>query len=86
MTEIEQKRHDWYVKALKTGQTVGGLCDTCGVYRPGFFCVLDGTFTCLICSAKKMFPNKPEPKEPFPVAELKHGGLVPLDVEDFARI
>lgn len=26
------------------------------------------------------------PKKPFPVAELKHGGLVPLDVEDFARI
>lgn len=27
-----------------------------------------------------------KPKEPFPVAELKHGGLVPLDVEDFARL
>lgn len=27
-----------------------------------------------------------KPKEPFPVAELKHGGLVPLDVEDFARV
>lgn len=26
------------------------------------------------------------PKKPFPVAELKYGGLVPLDVEDFARI
>ena len=25
-------------------------------------------------------------KEPFPVAELRNGGLVPLDVEDFARI
>ena len=25
-------------------------------------------------------------KEPFPVAETKYGGLVPLDVEDFARI
>lgn len=27
-----------------------------------------------------------KPKEPFPVAELKHGGLVPLDVADFAKI
>lgn len=26
------------------------------------------------------------PKEPFPVAELKYGGLVPLDVADFAKI
>ena len=27
-----------------------------------------------------------KPKEPFPVAELRHGGLVPLDVADFAKI
>jgi hypothetical protein len=27
-----------------------------------------------------------KPKEPFPVAELKHGSLVPLDVDDFARL
>lgn len=27
-----------------------------------------------------------EPKEPFPVAELKYGGLTPLDVDDFARL
>lgn len=27
-----------------------------------------------------------KPKAPFPVGELKYGGLVPLDVEDFARI
>lgn len=27
-----------------------------------------------------------KPKKPFPVAELKYGSLVPLDVEDFSRI
>lgn len=27
-----------------------------------------------------------KPKIPFPVAELKHGTLVPLDLEDFCRI
>lgn len=27
-----------------------------------------------------------KPKKPFPVAELKYGSLVPLDVDDFARI
>ena len=26
-----------------------------------------------------------QPKEPFPVAELRNGGLVPLDVADFAK-
>ena len=30
--------------------------------------------------------SETEPKEPFPVAELKHGGLTPLDLNDFARI
>lgn len=33
-----------------------------------------------------MLVKAKKPKEPFPVAELKYGGLVPLDVEDFARI
>lgn len=27
-----------------------------------------------------------KPKLPFPVAELRHGSLVPLDVEDFSRV
>lgn len=34
----------------------------------------------------EMLDRTNKPKEPFPVAELKHGSLVPLDVEDFARI
>lgn len=29
---------------------------------------------------------EPTVKEPFPVAELKYGGLTPLDVDDFARL
>ena len=33
-----------------------------------------------------MLDRTKKPKAPFPVAELKHGSLVPLDVEDFARI
>lgn len=86
MPDIEQKRIAWWTDALKTGQTVGGICDKCGVYRPGFACVVDRSFTCLVCRAKQLFPDKPEPKEPFPVAELKYGGLVPLDVEDFAKV
>jgi hypothetical protein len=36
--------------------------------------------------ACKEYLEKLKPKKPFPVAELKYGSLVPLDVDDFARI
>lgn len=36
--------------------------------------------------ACKEYLESHKPKKPFPVAELKYGSLVPLDVDDFARI
>ena len=80
---VEEQREEFIQKALKSGQLWFDKCDHCGSVRHGFYCLLDRTFKCIVCAAEEKFP---EPKEPFPVAELKHGGLVPLDVDDFARI
>lgn len=53
--------------------------------------VMDGTALCAKHWIKKrvkelLEPAMPTVKEPFPVAELKYGGLTPLDVDDFARL
>lgn len=55
--------------------------------------VVDGTAMCAkhwilkrIDELKANDLKANEPKEPFPVAELKYGGLTPLDVDDFARL
>lgn len=57
--------------------------------------VMDGTAMCAkhwierrVRELKVMELKAGEPivKGPFPVAELKYGGLTPLDVDDFAKI
>lgn len=84
MTEIEQKRNEWIENALKSGQCASGKCDRCGAMFYGVSSAMDLSFTCVFCRAKELFPDPI--KKPFPVAELKYGGLVPLDVEDFAKV
>lgn len=55
--------------------------------------VMDGTAICAkhwilkrIAELKAAELKATEPKEPFPVAELKYGGLIPLDVADFSSL
>lgn len=84
MTEVQQKRKDWIEKVLKSGQCISGRCDRCGSMFHGISNAIDLSFTCVFCRAKELFPDPT--KKPFPVAELKYGGLVPLDVEDFSRV
>ncbi len=86
MTEVQQKRKDWIEKVLKSGQRTSGRCDRCGSTFQGISNAIDLSFTCVFCRADELFPDPAELKKPFPVAELKYGGLVPLDVEDFAKV
>lgn len=52
--------------------------------------VMEGTAICarhwIERRVRELKAAEPIVKEPFPVAELKYGGLTPLDVEDFARL
>ena len=52
--------------------------------------IVDGTAICarhwIENRVRELKAAEPTVKEPFPVAELKYGGLTPLDVDDFARI
>lgn len=78
-----------------------GYCTECEMmYRREHLmktpCIVDvvrGSCTCSYHFARELeerlckeYMEARIPKKPFPVAELKHGSLVPLDVEDFARI
>ena len=52
--------------------------------------VMDGTAICakhwIERRVRELKDAEPIVKGPFPVAELKYGGLTPLDVDDFARL
>ena len=52
--------------------------------------IMEGTALCakhwIEKRVRELQAAEPIVKEPFPVAELKYGGLTPLDVDDFARL
>lgn len=52
--------------------------------------IMEGTAMCakhwIEKRVRELQAAEPTVKEPFPVAELKYGGLTPLDVDDFARL
>ena len=60
MTEIEQKRNEWIDKVLKSGQLAFGRCDKRGSVRHGVSCVVDLSFTCVVCRAEELFPEPPK--------------------------
>jgi hypothetical protein len=60
-------------------------CEECGQVERCCPSVLERKMLCYGCFVKKVDEERyARLVRPFPVAELKHGGLMPLDVEDFA--
>lgn len=57
---VEQQREEFIQKALKSGQLWFDKCNKCGSVRHGYYCLLDRTFTCIVCVAEEKFPDAPK--------------------------